>query len=60
MRSPSIYRLIVAAQKFELRRRAGKTGWIRALPTFVAGWTQVRDMPAPARRTFHQVWKDRA
>ena len=60
MRSPSIYRLIVAAQKFELRRRAHKTGWIRALPTFVAGWTQVRDMPAPARRTFHQVWKDRA
>jgi L-lactate dehydrogenase complex protein LldF len=60
MRSPSIYRLIGAAQKFELRRRARKTGWIRALPAFLAGWTRVRDMPAPARRSFHQVWKDRA
>jgi len=60
MRSPSIYRLIGACQKFELRRRAHKTGWIRHLPTFLAGWTQVRDLPAPARRSFHQIWKDRA
>jgi L-lactate dehydrogenase complex protein LldF len=60
MKSPLIYRLIVAAQKFDLRRRAHKTGWIRSLPMFVAGWTKVRDMPAPAKRTFHQIWKDRA
>ncbi|MGD0389232.1 MAG: LutB/LldF family L-lactate oxidation iron-sulfur protein [Tepidisphaeraceae bacterium] len=60
MKSPSMYRLIGAAQKFELRRRAHKTGWIRNLPRFLAGWTRVRDLPAPARRTFHQVWKDRA
>jgi len=60
MKNPSIYRLIGAAQRFELRRRAGNTGWIRDLPTFLAGWTRVRDLPAPARRSFHQVWKDRA
>jgi Domain of unknown function (DUF3390) len=38
---------------------AKKTGWIQKLPKIAAGWTQVRDMPAPARRTFHQIWKDR-
>jgi L-lactate dehydrogenase complex protein LldF len=60
MKSPFIYRLFVTGQKFDLRRRAHKSGWIRSLPTFVAGWTKVRDMPAPASRTFHQIWKDRA
>jgi L-lactate dehydrogenase complex protein LldF len=60
MKSPFIYRLVSALQKFDLRRRAHKTGWIRSLPKFVSGWTQVRDMPAPAKRTFHQIWKDRA
>ncbi len=60
MKSPLVYRLVSAFQKFDLRRRAHKTGWIRSLPMFVSGWTQVRDMPAPARRTFHQLWRDRS
>jgi L-lactate dehydrogenase complex protein LldF len=60
LKNPSIYRLIGAAQRFELRRRARKTGWVRDLPTFLAGWTRVRDLPTPAPRSFHQVWKDRA
>ncbi|HEX4055875.1 MAG TPA: LutB/LldF family L-lactate oxidation iron-sulfur protein [Tepidisphaeraceae bacterium] len=59
VKSPLIYRIVGVIQKFDLRRRAHKTGWIRSLPLFVAGWTQVRDMPAPAKRTFHQIWKDR-
>jgi L-lactate dehydrogenase complex protein LldF len=60
MRSPLIYRMVAALQKFDLRRRAHKSGWVRSLPMFVSGWTKVRDMPAPAKRTFHQLWKDRA
>ena len=24
-----------------------------------SGWTQIRDMPAPAKKTFHQMWKKR-
>jgi L-lactate dehydrogenase complex protein LldF len=59
MKSPLGYYLLCTMQKFDLRRRAHKTGWIRSLPRFAAGWTLVRDMPAPARRTFHQIWKDR-
>ena len=25
-----------------------------------SGWTQIRDMPAPAKKTFHQMWKKRS
>jgi len=44
-------------QKLDLRRRAGGSGWVRKLPLFGSGWTDVRDMPAPARKTFHQMWR---
>lgn len=59
LRSPFMYKWIGKLQKFDLRRRARGSGWIQSLPKISAGWTQVRDMPAPARRTFHQIWKDR-
>jgi L-lactate dehydrogenase complex protein LldF len=59
MKSPLVYTLVGEMQKLDLRRRAHKTGWIRSLPSFTSGWTKVRDMPAPAKRTFHQLWKDR-
>jgi L-lactate dehydrogenase complex protein LldF len=59
LRNPFVYRLFVAMQKLDLRRRAAGTGWIARLPRIAGGWTQVRDMPAPARRSFHQMWKDR-
>jgi len=59
LRSPMVYRMIVGLQKFDLRRRAAGTGWVHRLPRVAAGWTQVRDMPAPASRTFRQLWKDR-
>ena len=29
------------------------------LPKVAAGWTQIRDMPAPAKKTFHQMWAKR-
>lgn len=59
LKSPFLYNTIGALQKFEFRRRAKKTGWVENLPAIAAGWTQVRDMPAPARKTFHQMWKKR-
>lgn len=60
LKSPFVYAAIGNFQKWDLRRRARKgNGWIRNLPVPAAGWTQVRDMPAPAKRTFHQMWKQR-
>jgi L-lactate dehydrogenase complex protein LldF len=59
LKSPGLYALMSALQKFDLRRRAKKTGWVSNLPKLAAGWTQVRDMPAPAKKTFHQLWKKR-
>lgn len=60
LRSPLMYALTGALQKWEFRRRAKKTGWVQDLPNVAAGWTQIRDMPAPAKTTFHQMWKRRA
>jgi len=59
LKSSFIYGLITAGQKFDLRRRAKATGWVKELPKVAAGWTQIRDMPAPANRTFHEMWLKR-
>jgi L-lactate dehydrogenase complex protein LldF len=59
LRSRFLYGLIGTMQKFDLRRRAKRTGWIESLPAMAAGWTQVRSMPAPARKTFHELWRKR-
>lgn len=59
MKSPFLYNAIGAMQKFEFRRRAKRTGWVEKLPSVASGWTQIRDLPAPAQRTFHQMWKKR-
>ena len=57
LRSPLMYRVIGTLQKWDLRRRAKGTGWIQNLPKMAAGWTQIRDMPAPAKKTFRQMWR---
>jgi L-lactate dehydrogenase complex protein LldF len=60
MLSPMRYRWAVRLQRWSLRRRArGADGWINQMPFPAAGWTQVRDMPAPAPCTFHELWKRR-
>jgi hypothetical protein len=51
--------LIGNLQKIDLRRRAKKTGWIEHMPSIAAGWTQIRSMPPPAKKTFHQMWTKR-
>ena len=59
MRSPFLYATIGTLQKWDLRRRAKGSGWIAKMPSIAAGWTQVRDMPAPAGKTFHHWWRER-
>ncbi len=56
--SPVRYRLMCAAQRLVLRRRA-RDGWVSKMPAPGAGWTDVRDMPAPAPKSFHQLWRRR-
>ncbi|MBS0321435.1 MAG: lactate utilization protein [Proteobacteria bacterium] len=44
-----------------LHRLGGARGMIRKLPLgFGAGWTDERDMPAPAGRTFRELYKEAA
>src|SRR5947199_1434112 len=59
MASPLRYRWASWLQKWNLRKRARGTGWVGKMPKVASGWTQVRDLPAPAARTFHELWKDR-
>jgi L-lactate dehydrogenase complex protein LldF len=33
-------------------------GWFRWLPAPFSGWTQARDFPTPARRSFHERWPE--
>jgi len=47
---PRLYRAALALALPLLRRR-GKDGWISTLP-FAPGWTQRRDFPTPAKKTF--------
>ncbi|HEX4795311.1 MAG TPA: LutB/LldF family L-lactate oxidation iron-sulfur protein [Humisphaera sp.] len=57
-KSPFLYKVITVLQRLDLRQRA-QGGWVQDLPSVAAGWTQIRDMPEPAERTFHQMWKTR-
>ena len=57
VRRPKFYRLALAAARLALRPFA-KEGWLKRLPGPGSGWTSVRDFPAPARRTFRDLWRD--
>jgi len=59
LRSPRLYAIVNQLQKWHLRRSAKGTGWVSKLPPVASGWTKIRDMPAPAAKTFHQLWKGR-
>jgi L-lactate dehydrogenase complex protein LldF len=53
---PWLYRVLAKLAARLLRRRAGKSGRIRALP-LLRGWFLVRDLPAPQGRTFQELWR---
>ena len=59
LKSSFLYKVICFSQKLVLRMKAKKTGWVKKMPPGAGGWTQIRDMPAPAKKTFHQMWKKR-
>jgi L-lactate dehydrogenase complex protein LldF len=55
---PGLYRLLTGLGRFALRRLA-RDGWVKRAPGLAAGWTQARDLRAPAARTFQQQWAER-
>ncbi len=57
MGRPWRYKLAVMGQK-TLRLVSWK-GYVKKLPFPGNAWTEVRDMPMPAAKTFRQLWKDK-
>jgi L-lactate dehydrogenase complex protein LldF len=55
-RRPALYAIASRFAVRLLRRMAGSDGSIRRLP-FGRGWTMGRDMPAPAGRTFRELYR---
>jgi len=55
---PALYHAITGIAARLLGWAGRGRGRFRSLP-LAAGWTQVRDMPAPEGRTFHQLWAAR-
>jgi L-lactate dehydrogenase complex protein LldF len=53
---PWLYRLLARTLARLLKARAGKHGFVRALP-MMRGWFAVRDLPAPEGKTFHDLWR---
>jgi L-lactate dehydrogenase complex protein LldF len=57
-RHPRVYRVVMRLVRALLRRRATE-GWIRRAPGLAVGWTEVRDLKAPVRYSFQDMWRER-
>jgi len=57
-RHPSLYAFGARLGARVLRSRADRDGMIHRLP-FAGGWTDERDLPAPAGRTFRDLYRQR-
>jgi len=56
VRQPGLYRLATSIGARMLRLLSRGSGRLRRVP-MAGGWTNVRDLPAPAGRTFMSEWK---
>lgn len=55
---PAAYRALTGIGRALLRGRA-RDGWVARAPGLAAGWTRFRDLRAPARQTFQELWRTR-
>jgi L-lactate dehydrogenase complex protein LldF len=53
---PWLYRVVLRCARLALRPFA-TDGWLRKMPGPGAGWTSMRDFPAPASRSFRERWR---
>jgi L-lactate dehydrogenase complex protein LldF len=59
MTKPRVYELSGRAAALGTRAIKGKDGAIHALPGLLGNWTQNRDFPPFAPKSFHQLWRER-
>jgi L-lactate dehydrogenase complex protein LldF len=57
LRRPWLYRIALRVARPVLRMLA-RDGWLRKLPGPGAGWTEARDFPTPAARSFRERWNE--
>ncbi len=57
-RRPALYHMMAGMGARVLGAFGGRRGRFRTLP-LAAGWTSVRDMPAPEGRSFQSLWADK-
>jgi L-lactate dehydrogenase complex protein LldF len=57
LRRPWLYRLVLRLARWAMRPRA-LDGWLRQMPGPGAAWTEARDFPAPAPRSFRERWAE--
>ena len=55
---PRLFRLATRSAAL-FGRIWGRDGWLRKIPFFLRGWTDKREMPAPADQTFSDWWTNR-
>jgi len=57
LRRPWLYHLALRLARL-VSRLLAKDGWLSKLPGPASGWTAARDFPAPAKRSFRELWRE--
>ncbi len=57
LKRPWLYRTALRLSRWLVRPFA-REGWLSKLPGPGAGWTESRDFPAPAQRSFRERWEE--
>jgi L-lactate dehydrogenase complex protein LldF len=55
---PTLFRFVTRMGGL-VGRVLGRDGWLRRIPFVLKGWTEERELPAPAPETFNDWWRKR-